>query len=98
MKWGYKYENGDIVLNEKSLGEELAMQGLFIWKSQTREEYYSDFGFDRNFFLMEEELQKKEIIRKIGKDLVLPAETTIEYNFDKNKEILNIKLNFKNNA
>ena len=99
MKWGYKYKDGDIVLNEKVEGEALTEQGVNIWAKQERNEYRSDFGYDRNFFITEGLEQKKQIVNKLDKDLEIMPNTTVSYDFSEiTPEVLNIKLNFKKNA
>ena len=99
MKWGYKYEEGDIVLNEKVEGDMLIEQGLKIWVKQERSEYRSDFGYDRNFLAMEGIEQKTQIANKLDKDLEVMPDIALSYDFSEiSQETLNIKLNFKKNA
>jgi hypothetical protein len=99
MKWGYKYEDGDIVLNEKNEGNELTEQGLEIWAKQERSEYYSDFGYDRGFLGMQTGEQRTQIRNKLDSDLEMQSNTEASYEFvSTNSEILDIKINFKNNA
>jgi len=99
MKWGYKYQDGDIVLNEKAEGDALTKQGIEIWAKQERSEYRSDFGYDRTSFIMEGIEQRKQIATKLDKDLEVMPNTAVSYDFSNiTGEILNIKLNFKKNA
>ena len=95
MKWGYNYKDNDIVLNEKAEGDELTEQGVEIWTTQERGEYHSDYGYDRNFFVMEKQEQNEQIASKLDKDLEIKTGTSVKYDFLRNqRDKLNVKLIF----
>jgi hypothetical protein len=96
MKWGYKYENHDIVLNHKSEGSDLTKQGLEIWCKQEKAEYYTKFGIDRNFFTTNDETLIKEAVKKINDDIYIPPNTEASFEFEKpTTEELKVKIVFK---
>ncbi len=96
MTWGYKYQNGDLVLNEVVKDEDLQRQGMQIWANQERGEYYTNFGYDRNFFISNNEKMEELIEVKFSQDLGLTSQQNTKYSFVKTLETLKINLGINN--